>query len=497
MGAAVQLERSVEQFVHAPLRKMLIDGQWVAAASGKTFETPNPATGEVLARVAEGDAADIDRAVRAARRTFDEGTWARLRPTERERLLLRIADLIEQHGDELAQLETLDNGKPLAESRHVDIPAAAGTFRYYAGWVSKLFGETNPSDPAFFSFTLREPVGVCGQIIPWNFPLLMAAWKLAPALACGNTSVLKPAEQTPLTALRLGELLLEAGVPPGVVNIVPGFGETAGRALVRHPMVDKIAFTGSTEVGREIHRETASTLKRVSLELGGKSPNIVFSDADADAAVQGALLGVFFCAGQVCCAGTRLFVEQKVHDQFAEKLAQSAQGMKQGSGLDPQTRIGPLVSQEQLERVTGYLEAGKREGAKPVIGGERNTAKGLEKGYFVKPTVFTGVRNDMKIAREEIFGPVVSVIPFKDENDAVLQGNDTNYGLAAGVWTRDVSKAHRVARALRAGTVWVNCYNVFDASAPFGGYKESGYGRELGKYALDLYTQVKSVWLRL
>src|SRR5947199_371374 len=419
MGAAVQLQSAVERFVGAPVRKMLIDGKWVEAASGKKFETVNPATGQVLAPVAEGDKEDIDRAVRAARRTFDDGRWARMNPGERQRLLLRIADLIEQHGDELAQLETLDNGKPFTESRHVDIPSTAETFRYYAGWVTKLYGETNPSDAAFFNFTLREPVGVCGQIIPWNFPLLMCAWKLAPALACGNTSVLKPAEQTPLTALRLGELLLEAGLPDGVVNIVPGFGETAGRAIVRHRMVDKIAFTGSTEAGKEIHRETADT------------------------------------------------------------------------------RIGPLVSKEQLERVTGYLEAGKKEGAKALIGGERNTAKGLEKGYFVKPTVFTGVRNDMKIAREEIFGPVVSVITFKDEHDAVLQGNDTTYGLAAGIWTRDVSKAHRVARALRAGTVWVNCYNVFDASAPFGGYKESGYGRELGRYAVDLYTQVKSVWLQI
>ena len=497
MGVAARIEPSVQSFVAAPVRKMLIDGKWVEAASRKTFETMNPATGEVLARVAAGDAEDVDRAARAARRTFDETKWPRMRPNDRERLLLKIAYLIEQHGDELAQLETLDNGKPLMESRHVDIPGAAQTFRYYAGWVNKLYGETNPSDEAFFNFTLREPVGVCGQIIPWNFPLLMAAWKLAPALACGNTCVLKPAEQTPLTALRLGELLQEAGVPDGVVNIVPGFGETAGRAIVRHPLIDKIAFTGSTEVGKEIHRETAGTLKRVSLELGGKSPNIVFSDADPEAAVQGALLGVFFCAGQVCCAGTRLFVEQKIHDAFAEKLAKTAQGMKQGNPFDPDTRMGPLVSQEQLERVTRYLEVGKKEGAKAVLGGERNTEKGLEKGYFVKPTVFTGVRNNMTIAREEIFGPVVSVIPFKDENDAVFQGNDTSYGLAAGIWTRDVSKAHRVARALRAGTVWVNCYNVFDATAPFGGYKESGYGRELGRYALDLYTQVKSVWMQI
>src|SRR3989441_96971 len=451
MGAAVQLQSAVERFVGAPVRKMLIDGKWVEAASGKKFETVNPATGQVLARVAEGDKEDIDRAVRAARRAFDDGKWARMNPTERQRLLPRTADLIEAIGDELAQLETLDNGKPFMESRHVDIPASAETFRYYAGWVNKIYGETNPSDAAFFNFTLREPVGVCGQIIPWNFPLLMCAWKLAPALACGNTSVLKPAEQTPLTALRLGELLLEAGVPAGVVNIVPGFGPTAGGALVRHPMVDKIAFTGSTEVGKEIHRETASTLKRVSLELGGKSPNIVFSDADPEAAVQGALLGVFFCAGQVCCAGTRLFVEQKMHDEFADKLAKTAAEMKQGPGLDPETRIGPLVSQEQLERVTGYLEVGKKEGAKALIGGERNTGKGLEKGYFVKPTIFTGVRNDMKIAREESFGPGVSVIPFKDENDAVLQGNDTTYGRAAGATGPSSPRAGRWCGGSSAG----------------------------------------------
>jgi acyl-CoA reductase-like NAD-dependent aldehyde dehydrogenase len=496
MGAAAQLE-TVQQFVAAPLRRMLIDGKWVEAASGKTFETLNPTTGKVLAKVAEGDAEDVERAVRAARRAFDDGAWTRMRPADRQRLLLRVAELIEQHADELAQLESLDNGKPFGESRYVDIPAAAETFRYYAGWVNKIYGETLPSDPEYFNFTLREPVGVCGQIIPWNFPLLMAAWKLGPALACGNTSVLKPAEQTPLTALRLGELLLEADLPPGVVNIVPGFGETAGAAIVRHKQIDKVAFTGSTEVGKEIHRATADTLKRVSLELGGKSPNIVFSDADPEAAVQGALLGVFFCAGQVCCAGTRLFVEQKMHDKFAEQLVGATKTMKQGNPLDPETRMGPLVSKEQLDRVTGYLEKGKKEGAKAVVGGERNTAAGLEKGYFVKPTVFTGVRNDMTIAREEIFGPVVSLIPFKDENDAVLQGNDTTYGLAAGVWTRDVSKAHRVARALRAGTVWVNTYGVIDTSAPFGGYKQSGYGRELGKYALDLYTQVKTVMLRV
>ena len=497
MGVAFQLEPSVDRFVKAPPRKMLIGGKWVDAVSGKTFATVNPADGSELARVAEGDAEDVDRAAKAARKAFDDGPWPHMAPTERQRILLKVADLIETHGKELAQLETLDNGKALFETENVDIPQAAGTFRYYAGWVNKITGETSPTDPGYFNFTLREPVGVCGQIIPWNFPLLMAAWKLGPALACGNTVVLKPAEQTPLTALRLGELLLEAGVPEGVVNIVPGFGETAGAAIVRHRMIDKVAFTGSTEVGKLIQREASDTLKRVSLELGGKSPNIVFADADIAAAVQGALMGVFFNQGEVCCAGTRLFVEQKIHDEFAAALATAAGTMKQGPGLEPGVQVGPLVSQEQLDRVTGYLAIGKKEGATAILGGERNTAPGLEKGYFVKPTVFTGVNNDMRIAQEEIFGPVVSVLPFKDEHDAVFEGNRTLYGLAAGVWTKDVSKAHRVARAIRAGTVWVNCYNVFDVVSPFGGYKQSGYGRELSHYALDLYTNVKSVWLKI
>jgi acyl-CoA reductase-like NAD-dependent aldehyde dehydrogenase len=497
MGVAVQLDPSVDRFVKAPVRKMLIGGKWVESASGKTFSTVNPADGSELAKVAEGDAEDVDRAAKAARKAFDDGKWARMAPGERERLLLKVADLIEKHATELAQLETLDNGKSLFETTNVDIPQSAATFRYYAGWVNKITGETNPTDPGYFNFTLREPVGVCGQVIPWNFPLLMAAWKLGPALACGNTVVLKPAEQTPLTALRLGELLLEAGVPEGVVNIVPGYGETAGAAIVRHPLVDKVAFTGSTEVGKLIQRESADTLKRVSLELGGKSPNIVFADADIPEAVKGAITGVFFNQGEVCCAGTRLFVQEKLHDEFADALAKAAAGMKQGPGLEPGVQVGPLVSKEQLDRVTGYLDIGKKEGAKPLTGGERNTAKGLENGYFVKPTVFTGVKNDMRIAQEEIFGPVVSVLPFKDEKDAVFEGNNTFYGLAAGVWTKDVSKAHRVARALRAGTVWVNCYNVFDVVSPFGGYKQSGYGRELSSYALDLYTQVKSVWIKV
>ncbi|HJY83699.1 MAG TPA: aldehyde dehydrogenase family protein [Candidatus Binatia bacterium] len=489
------LPQAVRDFITPSHKKMLIGGKWVDAASGKTFVTVNPATAEPLATVAEGDAADIERAVQAARKAFDEGPWPHEKPAERTKVLLRIADLIEKHKDELAQLETLDNGKTLFESRNVDIPGAIDTFRYYAGWPTKIYGETNPSDPSFFNYTLREPVGVCGQIIPWNFPLMMAAWKLGPALACGNTVILKPAEQTPLTALRLGELLLEAGVPEGVVNIVPGFGPTAGGALANHPAVDKVAFTGSTEVGKEILKASAGNLKRVSLELGGKSPNIVFVDADQNAAVAGAFMGIFFNQGQVCCAGSRLFVEQKVYDQFTETLANSAAALKQGPGLDKDSRIGPLVSQEQFERVLGYIDIGKKEGAQIKVGGEQN--KELGKGYFVKPTVLTNVNNSMRVAQEEIFGPVVAAIPFKDEEDVVRQANQTVYGLSAGVWTRDVSKAHRISRALRAGTVWVNCYNQLDPISPFGGYKQSGFGRELGLHSLELYTQIKSVWLKV
>jgi aldehyde dehydrogenase (NAD+) len=489
------LPEEVQNFLRVGSRKMLIGGQWVDSASGKTFVTINPATAEPLATVAEGDAEDIDRAVQAARKAFDDGPWPHEKPAQRTKVLLAIADLIDRHRDELACLETLDNGKPIIDSRNADIPRAADAFRYYAGWPTKIFGETNPSDPSFFNYTLREPVGVCGQIIPWNFPLLMAAWKLGPALACGNTAVLKPAEQTPLTALRLGELLLEAGLPEGVVNIVPGYGPTAGAALVGHPQVDKVAFTGSTEVGREILRASAGNLKRVSLELGGKSPNIVFVDADQQAATAGAFRGIFYNQGQVCCAGSRLFIEQEIYDEFVGTLSASAAAVKQGSGLDPQSRIGPLVSQEQIERVLGYVDAGKKEGAQVKTGGERN--RELGKGYFVKPTVFTNVTNTMRIAQEEIFGPVVCAIPFKDEEDAVHQANQTIYGLSAGVWTRDVSKAHRIARALRAGTVWVNCYNQLDPISSFGGYKQSGFGRELGLHSLDLYTQIKSVWLRI
>jgi len=473
--------------------RLLIGGRWTDAASGKTFETVNPATEAVLTTVAEADAADVDEAVRAARQALETGPWSRLSARDRGRLLFKLAALIDQHRDELARLETLDNGKPIRETTNVDLPFAIATFEYYGGWADKIHGDTIPVDGPYLNYTLREPVGVVGQIIPWNFPLLMAAWKLGPALCCGNTVVLKPAEQTPLTALRLGELVQEAGFPDGVVNILPGYGPTAGQALVRHPDVDKIAFTGSTEVGKLIQREAAGTLKRVSLELGGKAPNIVFADADLDAAIEGAMGAIFFNQGEVCCAGSRLFVERSVHDEFVDRLGEHAAQITVGDPLDPNTAMGAQVSDEQFQKILGYIDAGKAGGARIVTGGKRAT----ERGYFVQPTVFDGVTNDMTIAREEIFGPVVSTITFDDLDAVLAAGNDTSYGLSAGVWTRDVSKAHRAARALKAGTVWVNCFNTFDAASPFGGYKESGYGRELGHHALELYTQTKSVWVKL
>jgi aldehyde dehydrogenase (NAD+)/phenylacetaldehyde dehydrogenase len=479
-------------FLRKP-KRLLIGGKWVAAKSGKTFETVNPANEEVLALIAEGDKADVDEAVKAARKAFDEGRWPSMGPHERARLMFKIAELIDAHADELAELETLDNGKPLTFSRGFDIPASAETFRYYGGWVTKIYGETNPSDPAFFNYTLREPVGVCGQIIPWNFPLLMAAWKLGPALACGNTVILKPAEQTPLTALRLGELIMEAGLPEGVLNIVTGFGPGAGSSIAEHPEIDKVAFTGSTEVGKIILKASAGNLKKVSLELGGKAPNIIFPDADLDQAVPTAMMGVFFNSGQVCCAGTRIFVQRDKYDEVVGKLANFSKGVTMGDPFDQKSTIGPLVSREQFDRVKSYLEVGKKEGAKVAAGGEAGSGK----GYFVNPTLFTGVNNEMRIAREEIFGPVGAAISFTDENDAVFQGNNTDYGLSAAVWTRDLSRAHKMARSLKAGTVWVNCFNQLDPITPFGGYKQSGFGRELGRYAIDLYTQIKSVWMKL
>src|SRR5277367_2870900 len=500
MAAAVpSLERAasgvtssaVLGFLRKP-KQLLIGGKWVPAKSGKTFETINPANEEVLALAAEGDKADVDEAVKVARKAFEEGKWPNLGPHQRARYLLKIADLIEKNADELATLETLNNGMAISLARGM-VAGAVDTFRYYAGWSTKIYGETNPSDPSMFNYTLREPVGVCGQIIPWNGPIAMFAWKIAPALACGNVCVLKPAEQTPLTALRLGELVLEAGIPEGVVNIITGFGETAGAAIASHPDIDKVAFTGSTEVGKLILQASAGNLKRVSLELGGKSPNVIFADADLESAVATSLFGFCILSGQVCCAGTRVFVQRDFQDRFVDALTRYASNVKAGDPLDATTTVGPLVSREQFNRVKGYLEAGKNEGATTAIGGEARTGK----GFFVDPTIFTEVKNSMKIAREEIFGPVASVIPFKDENDAVFQGNDTTYGLAAAVWTNDVSRAHKVARALKAGTVWVNCYNNIDPISPFGGYKQSGIGRELGKYAVDLYTQIKSVYIKL
>ena len=491
------IQNALGTFLQQQSIKMLIGGQWVESASGKTFETINPSTGEVLAKVVEGDSEDINRAVIAARKAFESGSWPKLTPSQRGRLLLKLADLIEQNAEELAQLETLDNGKPIRYSRAGDVPLTADHFRYFAGWATKLEGETIPvSIPNMFTYTLREPVGVVGQIIPWNFPLQMAAWKLAPALACGNTVILKPAEQTPLTALRLGELICEAGFPEGVVNIVPGFGETAGAALAAHPNVDKIAFTGSTEVGKKILQASIGNLKKVTLELGGKSPNIIFPDADLKFAVRGALNAIFFNQGQVCTAGSRLFVQKSVYDQVVGGLTDAARKMKLGQGIDPGTELGPVVSQEQLERVTGYIEIGKREGATPRTGGERPGGN-LAQGYFVQPTVFDGVNDDMTIAREEIFGPVVVALPFEDVEEVAARANSSIYGLAAGVWTSDVKKAHKMAAALKAGVIWVNTYNQFDAAAPFGGYKQSGYGREMGHAVLDAYTQTKTVWVSL
>ena len=489
----VTLDRSVEEFIGAP-RQLFINGQWAEAVSGKTFETPDPATGETLARVAEGEAEDINRAVKAARRAFDEGPWSRMTTSERGRIIWRIGDLILEHLDELAQLESLDNGKPFAVARAADVPLAADLFHYMAGWATKIEGNTLslsvPYMPGanFHSYTLREPVGVVGQIIPWNFPLLMAAWKLGPALATGNCVVLKPAEQTPLTALRLAGLMAEAGLPEGVVNVVTGFGETAGAALAAHDDVDKVAFTGSTGVGKLIVAAATGNLKKVSLELGGKSPNIVFNDADP-AAIEGAANAIFFNHGQCCVAGSRLYVQQDRFDEVVDGVAEIAKSIKLGPGLEPGTQMGPMVSGEQLRTVTGYIDSGKAEGATALSGGGRFG----DRGFFVEPTVLTDTRPDMKVVREEIFGPVVVAAPFSDLDEVAAVANDTPYGLGAGIWTKDISKAHALAKKIKAGSVWINCYNVFDAALPFGGYKQSGWGREMGHEVLEAYTEVKAV----
>ena len=482
-----------EVHVTPSVTKLLINNRWVPSESGKTFATINPSTGEEICQVAEADAADVDKAVKAARAAF-EGPWRKMRASERGRLLYRLADLIEANADELARLETLDNGKPLSIAKAVDVAKTVACYRYFAGWADKVQGKTIPIDGDFFCYTRHEPIGVVGQIIPWNYPMLMQSWKLAPALATGNTVVMKPAEQTPLSALRIGELLLEAGYPEGVVNILPGFGPTAGAALARHMDVDKVAFTGSTEVGRLIMTAAAqSNLKRVTLELGGKSPNIIFADTDLDAAVEGAHMGIFVNQGQSCCAGSRVFVEEKIYQQFVEKSVARAAKRRVGDPLDPTTDQGPQVDQSQFDRIMGYIESGRTEGATLACGGERVG----NRGYFIRPTVFADVQDDMKIAREEIFGPVMSVIAFKDMDEVIARANNTDYGLAAGVWTSDIKKAHAVANGVRAGTVWVNCYHVLDTRAPFGGFKQSGMGRELGEYALHEYTEVKTVTLKL
>jgi acyl-CoA reductase-like NAD-dependent aldehyde dehydrogenase len=475
--------------------RLLIGADWREAVSGKRFRSLNPATGESLAEISEGDAADVDLAVQSARQAL-AGPWGKMSAAERGKILWRIGDLLLKHLDEIARLETLDAGKPIAESSKIDLPLAADVFHYNAGAATKLEGSTIPVSGPFFNYTLREPLGVVGLIVPWNFPLLMASRKVAPALAAGNCAILKPAEETPLSALRLGEIALEAGLPPGVLNVVPGFGPTAGAALVAHPGVAGIAFTGETTTGQLIMQNAAKSLKKVSLELGGKSANVVLDDADLEAAGRAAMHAIFYNKGEVCTAGSRLFVAKSVREPLLEKVVERSQKLAQGDPLDPKTRLGPQVSQAQIEKIGRYVEIGKKEGARLVLGGEPARI-GDGKGYFWKPTIFDGVRNNMTIAREEIFGPVLSVIEFDDFDQAIAQANDSTYGLAAAIWTRDVKKAHRAARALQAGTVWINTYNLYDAASPYGGTKASGFGRESGMAGLDFYTQTKSVWVDL
>jgi aldehyde dehydrogenase (NAD+) len=485
---------STELKVAVPELKLLIDNRWVESESGRTFATVNPSTGEEICQVAEADSADVDRAVLAARAAFEHGPWPKMPASERGGLLYRLADLIENNADAMARLESLDCGKPVSVARAVDVAKTIACYRYFAGWADKVQGKTIPIDGDFLCYTRHEPIGVVGQIIPWNYPMLMMAWKLAPALATGNTVVIKPAEQTPLSALRVGELILEAGFPNGVVNVLPGFGPTAGAAIAHHMDVDKVAFTGSTEVGHLIMEAAAkSNLKPVTLELGGKSPNIVFDDVDLDEAVEGAHLGLFSNQGQSCCAGSRVFVAEKIYEQFVEKSIARARKRVVGDPFDPRTESGPLVDEIQLERVLGYIQSGRADGATLACGGERIG----DRGYFVQPSVFADVHDEMKIAREEIFGPVMSVISFKSIDEVIARANRTKYGLAAAVWTRDIKKALAVANSVRAGTIWVNCYNVLDTRAPFGGFKQSGIGRELGEYGLQQYTQVKSVIAKL
>jgi len=476
-------------------RKMLIGGEWREATGGKTLDVVNPATEEVIATVPAATAADVDAAVAAARAALD-GPWGTMSARERGRLLWKLGERLMERVDEVARLETLHNGKPITESRHIEIPAAAECLQYYAGWADKIEGATIPVKGNALAYTLREPVGVVAAIVPWNFPLLLASWKVAPALACGNTVVLKPASQTPLTAIALGEIALEVGLPPGVLNVVTGPGSSVGQAIVEHPGIDKIAFTGDTTTGKGIMRGAAETVKHITLELGGKSPNIVLADADLDAALRGATTGIFYGKGEVCAAGSRLLVDRAIKDEFIDKLAARTKKMVPGDPMNPKTRLGAIASKSQLERVLNYVSIGTKEGGALVAGGHRADI-GTGKGYFMEPTVFADVTPAMTIAREEIFGPVLAAIEFADLDEAIARANDTIYGLAAAVWTRDVKKAHHVARRLKAGTVWVNAYNLYDTALPFGGYKQSGFGREMSAHALEHYTQVKSVWVDL
>jgi aldehyde dehydrogenase (NAD+) len=476
-------------------RQLFINGEWRDAAGGKTIEVVNPATEEVIAEVASAEAGDVEAAVTAARAAFD-GPWAKLSARERGKLVWKIGERLMEKADEIAHLETLHNGKPIFESRHIEVPAAAECFQYFAGWADKIHGETIPVKGNYLTYTLREPVGVVAAIVPWNFPLLLTAWKVAPALACGNTVIIKPASQTPLTALALAEIAHEVGLPPGVLNVITGPGSQVGQMLVEHRGIDKIAFTGDTSTGKGIMRGSAETLKKITLELGGKSANIVFPDADLDAAIRGATTGIFYGKGEVCAAGSRLLVDKSIKREFIDKVAARAKKMAPGDPLDPKTRLGAISSKKQLETDLRYIEIAKKEGAQLVAGGSRADI-GTGKGYFLQPTIFDGVTPDMTIAREEIFGPVLAAIEFADVDEAIARANDSNYGLAAAVWTRDIKKAHYVARKLQAGTVWINTYNVYDTAAPFGGYKQSGFGREMGMHALEHYTQVKSVWVDL
>lgn len=487
-----ELKPKVEEFLSKPIG-LYINGSYVSSKSGKTFETLNPATEEVIATVSEAEEEDIHLAVEAARQAFDEGPWSKLTTAERSHLIYKFANLIEEHREELAQLETLDNGKPYQQALEDDVDGTVDHFRYYAGWATKTFGQTIPISKDYLNYTVHEPIGVVGQIIPWNFPLAMASWKLGAALATGCTVVIKPAEQTPLSLLYAAQLLKEAGFPDGVVNIVPGFGPVAGEAIVTHPDIDKVAFTGSTIVGKGIMKKAADQVKHVTLELGGKSPNIIFEDADLEEAIEGAFQGIMYNHGQNCSAGSRVYVQRPLYEKVLNALVERANSLKLGDGFNKDTEMGPLISKEQLDRVIGYVIKGEDEGAKILAGGKR----AFDRGYFMQPTIFADATDDMTIAREEIFGPVVVVFPFDTTEEVIERANNSNYGLAAGIWTENIKKAHNVASQLHAGTIWINDYGLEMEGAPFGGYKQSGIGRELGSYALNEYTEVKSVWVNI